>query len=268
MKRSGKVTRQMKCLLLLMPALLLINFNGLAHADWSFGIGTGIMRLNADGDMGFHTNIAGPVEAEVDLDPDDFDDLMESAFGLAGYATNGKWMIQYSFGKLKLEDNPSGVLPGGETMSSEFGFDITSGEFTVGYFFYRSPSIILGSHIGGRYTKHELDSDITIVSGLETTRLSKNIDEKWTDVLFGISADIPLAEKWTWNNRFNAGFGGSEGTYFGYTGITWRFLKNWSASLYGQYTAIEYENGSKGDPDWYLYDVNEFGLGISGLFHW
>ena len=268
MKRSGKITWQMKCLLLLLTALLLINFNGLAHADWSFGIGTGLKRLNADGDMGFHTNVAGPVKVEVDLDPGDFDDLMESAFGLGGYATNGKWMIQYSFGKLELEDDPSGVLPGGATISSKFGQDITSGEFTVGYYVYQSPSIILGLHTGARYIRHEIDSDITIVSGLGTTRLSKNIDEKWTDVLFGISADIPLAEKWSWNNRLNAGFGGSEGTYFVYTGITWRFLKNWSASLYGDYTVIEYENGSRGAPDWYLYDVDEFGLGISGLFHW
>jgi len=267
MKKSGKITWKMKCLLLLMPALLLINFNGLAHAEWSFGIGTGLFRLNVDGDVGFHTNIEGPVKVEVDLDPKDFDDFMESAFGLGGYAANGKWTIQYSFSKLKLEDDSSGVLPSGATIFSKFGQDITSGEVTVGYTVYRSPSIILGLHTGGRYKKHEIDSDITIV-GAGTTRLSMNIDEQWTDVLFGISADIPLAEKWSWNNRFNAGFGGSEGAYFGYTGITWRFLKSWSTSLYGQYTAIEYENGSKGDPDWYLYDVDEFGLGIGVLFHW
>ena len=267
MKRSGKITWRMKCLLLLMPALLLINFDGLAHADWSFGIGTGLFRLNCDGNMGFHTNIAGPVEVDVDLDPKDFDDLMKSAFGLGGYATNGKWMIQYSFSKLELEDDPIDVLPGGQTIFSKFDQDITSGEFTVGYTVYRTPSIILGLHMGGRYIRHEIDTDITIV-GAGTTRLSMNIDEDWADVLFGMSADIPLAEKWSWNNRFNAGFGGSESTYFGYTGITWRFLKNWSTSLYGQYTVIEYENGSKGDSDWYLYDVDEFGLGINALFHW
>ena len=33
------------------------------------------------------------------------------------------------------------------------------------------------------------------------------------------------------------------------------------------YTAIEYENGVAGDEDWYLYDANEFGGGISFLFH-
>jgi hypothetical protein len=166
---------------------------------------------------------------------------------------------------LKLEDDPSGVLPGGATISSKFGFDVTGGELTIGYPIYHGPSLIVGVHGGARYTKHELEADVAIDG---TRVLSIDIDEDWTDALVGISAGIPFTKTLIWNNRFNAGFGGSEGTYFGYTGLTWRFLKHWSASLYGKYTAIEFENGDKGDSDWYLYDVDEFGVGLSVLFNW
>jgi hypothetical protein len=196
---------------------------------------------------------------------------METAFGFGGYATDGKWMIQYSFGMMELEDDPSVVLPSdaplypGATVSSELGFDSTGAELTVGYPIYECTSLIVRLHAGARYTEHELDADVFLDG---TPVLSRDIDEDWTDALFGISAGVPFAEKWMWNNKFNVGFGGSEGTYFAQTGITWRFLEHWSTSLYGKYTAVEFENGSKGDSDWYLYDVDEFGLGLSVLFNW
>jgi len=268
MKRSGKLTWRMKFFFFVVAGLLSISLSGVAHADWSFGIGTGIFLLNVEGDMGLDT-ASGPVELDVDLDPSDIMDVAETMFGFGGYATDRKWMIQYSFGLLELEDKPRGTLPSGATVSSKLGFEMTGGEITVGYPIYHDPSVIVRLDGGVRYTEHELDSDVTIVDpDGTTTRRSKDIDEDWTDALVGISVGIPFAEKWTWNNRFNAGFGGSEGTYFVQTGVTWRFLKHWSATLYGKYTAVEYENGSKGDSDWYLYDVDEFGAGLSVLFNW
>ena len=265
MKKPVKLTWCMKFFFFMLVGLLSISLSGVAHADWSFGIGTGIFRLNIDGDMGFDTAIAGPVEFEVDLDPDDISDVMETAFGFGGYATAGKWMIQYSYGMMELEDKPRSTLPSGDTVHAKLGFDATGGEITVGYPIYEDTSLIVRLHAGARYTDHEIDRDLTING---TPEVSRDIDEDWTDALFGISADIPFAEKWMWNNKFNAGFGGSEGTYFAQTGLTWRFLKHWSASLYGKYTALEYENGSKGDSDWYLADWDEFGLGLGVLFHW
>jgi len=257
----------MKFFFFMLVGLLVTGFGSVAHADWSYGIGTGIFRLNIDGDIGYNIeyNNIGPVEVGVDLDPDDIDDVMETAFGFGGYATDGKWMIQYSYGMMELEDKPRSTLPSGDTVHAKLGFDATGGEITVGYPIYEDTSLIVRLHAGARYTEHELGLDLTING---TPVLSRDIDEDWTDALFGISADIPFAEKWMWNNKFNAGFGGSEGTYFAQTGLTWRFLKHWSASLYGKYTALEYENGSKGDSDWYLADWDEFGAGLSVLFNW
>ena len=50
-----------------------------AQKKWYFGIGTGLMRLNAQGDQGLNLGLLGPVQVEVDLDPNDFQDHLHSA---------------------------------------------------------------------------------------------------------------------------------------------------------------------------------------------
>jgi len=157
MKRSGKLTWRMKFFFFVVAGLLSISLSGVAHADWSFGIGTGLFRLNVDGDMGFdieYDNI-GPVEFDVDLGPSDIMDVAETMFGFGGYATDRKWMIQYSFGMLELEDKPRGTLPSGATVSSKLGFEMTGGEITVGYPIYHDPSVIVRLDGGVRYTEHQ-----------------------------------------------------------------------------------------------------------------
>lgn len=261
MKRVSK-----KILLFALSLLMVIvGFSSLAHAKWQSGIGTGIMRLNVEGDMGFHVNTLGiPATFEVDLDPDDISDLAETAFGFGGFASDGKWMVQYSFSNMQLEGNSSFVLPGGALAASSLGFEITGGELVVGYPLYQSSSVNFRVHTGFRYTAHDIEA--TVTSG--ATQLYKNIDEDWVDGLVGVMLDIPITNKVSWNTRLDAGYGGSEGTYLGHTGIGWRFHDQWSTSLYGKYTAVEYENSNKGAADWYLYDIDEFGAGLNFMFIW
>ena len=239
--------------------LCMVSFSSTASAEWNYGIGTGLQRMNAKGDQGLNTQIAGPVTYDVDLDPDDFSDYTKSAFGFGGYATDKTWMIQYSFVNLELEGEESAG-----TTSAKIGFEITGGEVTVGYPVYRSPSLRLGVLGGVRYTKHELSAEIN--NGF--SQINRSTDNDWTDALIGLTVGVPFAEKWAWNTRLDAGFGGSEGTYTGATNVTWKFHKNWSASLNAKYQSIEFENGSEGDSDWYLYDTDEFGWGASFLYHW
>ena len=73
-------------------------------------------------------------------------------------------------------------------------------------------------------------------------------------------------EKWSWTNRFDAGFGGSEGTYLFNSGINWHFAKHWQATFYTRYTSVDFEDGSGSDR--YLYDVDEFGGGDAITFLW
>jgi hypothetical protein len=96
--------------------------------------------------------------------------------------------------------------------------------------------------------------------------LGRDVDHDWTDVPVGLTHGTQLSETWTWSNRLDGGFGGSEGTCLFNSSANWRFAKSWVLGFYGQITSIEYENDDPGDPDWYLYDADEFGLGFNVLY--
>jgi hypothetical protein len=254
-----------KLLSALLSLVILVGFSTYAFAEWHFGVGTGPQLLTVDGDLGLATNL-GPVEIALDLKADDIKDATDQAFGLAGYATNGDWVFRASAGQLQLEGNSTGLGPLGN-LSASVDFDITGAELTGGYYFYKTPGVKLLGYAGARYLKHEMDIDIT-GSGFIGGQRDKSIDESWTDVLFGLSADVPFAEKWIWNVKTDAGFGGSEGTYMASTGVTWLFYGGWSANLVGKYLAVDYENDSKGDANWYMYDVDESTLGLILGYNW
>ena len=65
-----------------------------------------------------------------------------------------------------------------------------------------------------------------------------------------------------------SGFGGSEGTLFFKTSFNRQFAKRWVLGLYGQIMAVDFEEDNRGDPNWYRYDANEFGVGANVLFTW
>lgn len=275
MNKFKKIKSRMKWLsLTLLSLLIVLSFTSVTYAEWNHGIGTGFFWLNLDGDMGINTTLAGPIEIEVDLDPDDISDFLETAFGFSGYSTDGTWMIWYSFMMMELEGRQSqtlpanSVLPAGHSLSSTINFESTGLEVTVGYPVYKDPSVTIRVDGGLRYTKHEIDSRLGISGPSLNSTLTRNIEESWTDFLIGTTITVPLAKKWIWNTSANAGFGGSEGTYMGKTGIIWRFYKGWSTTLYGRYTAVEFEEASMNDSNWYLYDVDEYGLGLSIAYNW
>ena len=245
---------------------VVMGYGTVANAEWHFGLGTGPQYMNVSGDVGFDTAL-GAVDIDVDLDPDDIADFTKSAIGLGGYATNGKWMIEGKIGRLEMEEEASRGTRTGATLAAEVGFDITGAEFTVGYPVYQESALTIRVYTGARYTKHKLDLTLTGTGYIGINR-SKNIDESWTDVLIGLSLDVPFAEKWNWNIKGDAGFGGSERTYLASTSITWRFYGGWSATLFGIFVAVDLENGTKGNADWYLYDVDESSLGLTILYNW
>ena len=91
--------------LLLAAAVLVLSTQGaLAQDEWHFGIGTGFGTLALDGDIGFRG-----FKGDIDLDNSETSDLVESAFGLAGFASKGNWAILWSAGSLTLEDDDKGL---------------------------------------------------------------------------------------------------------------------------------------------------------------
>lgn len=248
-------------ILILAALTMVLGSPAVAQDEWEFGIGTGFFGLNIDGDEGFTTAL-GPVDLDASLDSDEVREILESFFGLGGYAAKGKWVIRYSAQQLELEDSLGGTGPLGVPVSAGGTFNGSGAEVSAAYRF-----ALKGKHawsvLGGiRYTKHEYDFALNIGGA----PLARNIDQDWTDFIIGFTHGYQISEKWTWSNRLDAGFGGSEGTYFFNTSFDWQFAESWALGLFGQITSVEFENDNRGDPDWYLYDADEFGLGVNILF--
>jgi hypothetical protein len=245
--------------------LMAIGNFSIASAEWNHGIGTGITVMRARGDLGFNFKLAGmgPVEFDVILTSEDFNDLTRSATGFGGYATDKTWLIQYSFLNLELEGStiePSGVVP----VYTAIDFNITGAEVTVGRPMIKNPSFVLSAYGGARYTRHELKTEVRVGA----SELHGTVDNKWTDALIGVTTTVPIAETWRWNTSLDVGFGGSDGSYTAKTGVTIPFYKSWSATLFGRYNIVNFENGDFGDSDWYHYDVDEQSLGFTILYNW
>lgn len=233
-----------------------------AYAGWNFGLGTGPTLMAIEGDVGFDSTLAGgPVDLDLDLDANEMSDLVDSAFGFGSYATDGKWMIQFAAGQLDLEGDASTSNP---NIWGHVEFDVTSVELTAAYPVYQNNELKLNLVGGVRYTKHELKRTLHVGD----SQVTRKLDNDWTDGVIGLSLDVPFYASWSWNTDLNAGYGGSEGCYTAKTGVTWRFYKGWSGTLFYKYAANEFEEGSKGSSDWYRYDVDETYMGLAILYNW
>jgi len=267
-KRSSRSLKAIARVICIASAAMLFMGGSPTYAQgWHFGVGSGFTWMNIQGDEGYNIANYGPVQYELDLDPDDISDVLESAFGFAGYASNGTWMIQYSLGWFTLGGEGTVDLPaevGGGTLDIDLDYDVTNIKVAVGRTVYRSQNMKFSftPYVGLRYLKHDISADFVINQGGEHTPVYRGRDWNWTDALVGVGVGYQLRPKLSWNAGGDAGFGGSDGTFFFTTNLTVSPTRHFSFGPNFSYTALDYENGNKGDADWYLYDADEFGVGI------
>ncbi|MEE9554198.1 MAG: hypothetical protein V3W18_07865, partial [candidate division Zixibacteria bacterium] len=249
MKRNGQKSACMKRIAaILLGVFIILGFSANADAQWKYGIGTGIGALSFEGKVGFDTLIAGPLKFDVDMDPSDVNDAIDTAFGFQGYATDGMYLIKYSYSTITLEgDGNNGVT----FLDAEF--EANGAEVTLAYPIYQVPGAKLSVLGGVRWTSHELKINVT--SGIFSSGVK--VDKDWYDAIVGLTLDVPFYEKWNWGSQVDAGFGGSNSTYTVATGLGWRFFDNWSASLGAAYRYVKFEDHNQASPDWYLYDMDE-----------
>lgn len=232
--------------------------------DWSHSVGTGFQFLFFEGDVGFDT-VLGPIEVEVDLDPGDIIDYLDSALGVNGMSTNGDWTINYGLGYLKLSEGQSGAV--GEDpidVSLDLAYKMLSLDFSVSRNFYRSRNAALNFMVGGRWTQQDIDID-TVVGEQE---LTGGVKEDWFDGYAGFTHTYVLSPKVTWNSRATAGLGGSDFMYTITTGLGWRFANHWVAGIGYKVNSHDYESGSKGDPGWFKYDAVDHGATLTINYVW
>jgi hypothetical protein len=231
---------------------------------WRYGIGTGVFDLNVDGDVGIGTRLLGPVRINANLDGRDIRELADSAFGLSGFASNGKWIVIYRGGRLKLSDSSSGTTPGGVPVSAKLDFKVVTGDTLVGYQFPRIGRHLWGILGGVGYTSHKYDA--ILVAG--ATEASRTIDNDWVDGVVGLTYAFAITERVSFANEIDGRYGDSSGSWHARSAINWTLggSRPWVLSFYGDFKRIDFEHGSESDADWYLYKAREFGPGFG--FMW
>jgi hypothetical protein len=229
-----------------------------AEDHWTFGIGTGVRGLNLDGDVGVGTGL-GPIDLELDLKTSDVSDFIETAFGLGGFASKGRWTILAGGAYLELAGGNNGKAAGGTNVESDVSFKVITGEIATVYRFAVTGKHAWGVLGGVNYTKHDFEADLTVGA----TDVERGFDHDWTDAVVGMTHHWQFADKWSWANRIDVGFGGSDGTGHLRTGVGWQAAKWFNLGLYAEAKKVDYENGDDSDSDWYKYDVTESGLGVA-----
>lgn len=232
-----------------------------AQDDWKFGIGTGFFALNMSGDIGFDTAL-GPVIVEADLDTSDISDALESAIGIGGFAAKGKWQFNFSFATMELEAGVSGTGLMGVPVAALLNFEATVVDLGASYRF-----AVTGKHawnvlFGGRFIQHEYNVGLTVGA----TALARTIDNDYTDAIVGIAHAYPFSEKVAWTNHIDVGIGDSESQFKVNSGIAWQVAKPVLLNFYAQIQSLDLQTGSPGSSDFYLYDADEFGVGVGILF--
>jgi len=214
--------------IVLASVLLLLIAAPAAQAgdEWKFGLGTGLFGLNLDGDVGLDT-VSGPLQIGIDLDNSDVSDLLDSAFGLSGFAAKDKWRILYAFQTMTLEGDGSNAA-----RRANLTFDATGANVFGEYNFARAGKNSFGVLFGLQFTKHEIEGtyfDTTVVPNVQLFR--RNVDNDWVDGVVGLTHALSITERVSWANRVHGAFGGSDGTYLLNTGINWHFAQHWTATF-------------------------------------
>lgn len=223
----------------------------IANAGWNYGIGSGIASSNYDGDLKI-SSVLGTVDGDVEYDHDDF----ESGFGAAAFATDGTWVFNLSGSAVEYESKDTAS---GAPLRTTNNFERTFAEFSVGYVVYREDAITLTPYIGVNYTKHEWESKGVGFKG--------NLEDDWTDAVFGLKLSYKINDEWTWNNSANYSAGDSEGCFGFKTGASWKFAEYWVIGAFIAYESDELDGsdsalGTNVDFD-YDTDVTIFGLTLA-----
>jgi hypothetical protein len=158
----------------------MLYLSSAAHAEWSAGVGTGLARNYVDVEQGFDTRNAniGAIKMKVQLEPEDFDEYMETAYGFGGYLMKDMFLIQYSLGYVVLGAESTvtvHTLPSGTTVKNDVSFTTIGGEATVGIPVYKAQYLILFVDAGARYTRQELSIDID-ATGDHPANYNRNVE--------------------------------------------------------------------------------------------
>jgi hypothetical protein len=148
-----------------------------------------------------------------------------------------------------------GALP----LDTFFRQDVNFAELAATWQFAETAGHRWSALVGARNLRHQYDVRLNALA----QESSRKLDHDWTDALVGMTHAYPFTDSIVWRNVATVGFGESESYWSWRTALHWQVARSWNVGLYVDYRAIDYEGDDPGDPDWYLYDADEWGPGIT-----
>ncbi len=252
----------MKIFCRLLISISLVSVASTAYSqDWVFGIGTGLAALNVDGDGGFGT-ASGPIDFDASMSPSELRRVTKSAVGFGGFAKKDNLGISYSIAQSELEDDLS-AAQGGITGVLDLTFRVRTAEVLLDHTIYRSGKSSWSLIDGLRYLHQRYESRLTING---TQIFDGSVDDYWLDAVLGVAHAYSISPRLTWSTQLDYGFGGSERTTHFNTGFSKVIGTSWILGGSLDFKNMKYEEGDRGDLDWFLYDAEETSIVVSFLY--
>jgi len=231
--------------------------------DWKWNVAPFYLwaiSINGDTQM-------GSTGGELDVSFSDILDKLDGAFiiNFQGMYKN-RWGFMFDYNYISLSDSgvipTHGVPPGAPpTLNASMDFRIDLAELS-GYYRVDMETNYFDFKAGGRYTR--LAPEI-LVGALYVDKSAS-----WVDPLVGARWVWPFAENWKLAIAGDVGgFGvGSDFTWQGLFRIDWQPWKN--VALTAGYRAIyqDYEDGTRGTPNYFAMDATYHGPMLSIEFRW
>lgn len=217
-----------------------------ADDDWRYDLAVYGVGAGLDGTVGI-----GPVDAEVDLG---FSDILENleTGGLVFFrATRGRWAVMVDTIFLGL---------GAANDRVDVDADQLIFEVDGAYRFTETLEVFFGL----RYVDIDSRIDLRPRIGPE---IRADASEGWVDPVVGLRLEVPLAEKWRFHGRLDAG-GFGVGTDLSYQlGINLGYRASQRTSVIFGYRLLDFDYDDGEGLDRFVYDVRISGPQIGVVFH-
>lgn len=225
------------------------------EATWEHAVAVYMVGASLDGTSG-----VGDVTADVDMSFSDILDNLDTGFMFAYRGERGPWSIGLDFSFMELENEASGLGPGGGTSAR-----VESDQYIVQLDIGHALTERLGVYGGIRYT--ELDLEVEVVGGgpLGETLLRSG-SENWADPVIGLRYAAPLADRWLLVAKGDVGgFGVASDFTWAATVFAGYSINEHAMVLLGyRHIDVDYENGRGANR--FVWDVTTSGPSVA--FAW
>lgn len=239
---------------------LALGYGGSASAEsWTWTLAPYAVAPFIDGD----TSIGRLEDAGLSVDPTDIIDVLEGTFmGYVDGLHSSGWGFTLDYSFMDLGD--SGSFAGGVGQADA---NVFQGILTA--VLYRrliaEPDRSLDVYGGVR--RWDMDIDVTAALGAVTRTVE--VKPSWTDPLIGVRYEQALADsKWSFLGQADVG-GFGVNSSFAWTlkgGFVWQASDLLSIDLAYKAVGVDYEEGTRGTPDFFSYDTVTHGPYIGFLF--